>query len=111
MSYCAEAKNKRFGVIEFAIGAKMSDPFKYEIRMEEPDWHRIYRKVDDELVDTGKSMPRSVTCPASLPRRRMVRHIGTLLFESLSPSRISLRWISNRVFLFRLWTLVVPNTK
>jgi len=71
MSYCAEAKNKRFGVIEFAIGAKMSDPFKYEISLiEEPDWHRIYRKVDDELVDTGQEYAEICYVPSELTKKK-----------------------------------------
>ena len=45
LHYCAEGKNKRFGVIEFAIATSVTKPFKQatlEVRAE--DWHPIEKQ-------------------------------------------------------------------
>jgi len=71
MSYCAQAKNERFGVIEFAIGAMMSQPFKHEIgQIEQADWHRLYRKIDSELVDTGQEYAEICYVPCELTKSK-----------------------------------------
>ncbi|HXL73464.1 MAG TPA: transposase [bacterium] len=48
LRYCAEGQNERFGVIEFAIAARVSGSFKQAV-MEVPDskWEKIYR-VDEQ---------------------------------------------------------------
>ncbi len=48
MQYCAEGKNKRFGVIEFAISSFVTRDFKLEVaRLSEEEWHPIYKKGAD----------------------------------------------------------------
>ena len=44
MSYCAEGKNERFGIIDFAISVKISESFKKARReVPESEWHKLYR--------------------------------------------------------------------
>jgi hypothetical protein len=46
LKYCAEAKNKRFGVIEFAVGVDVTPEFKRAVRgVAETDWRPLPRKV------------------------------------------------------------------
>ena len=46
MAFCADPNKERFGVIEFAIGVKVSEAFKTAVReVEESEWHRLYRKL------------------------------------------------------------------
>jgi len=52
--YCAEGKNRRFGVIEFAVGADMTQEFKKAISEPETVWKRLFRMVDGHPVDTGQ---------------------------------------------------------
>ena len=55
LSYCAEGKNKRFGVIEFAIGADVTPEFKRAVaEVEEGEWHPLEREVDGQRVPTGQ---------------------------------------------------------
>lgn len=45
--YCAEGKNKRFGVIEFAISTEVRASFKTEaLRLGEEEWHPLYKEDD-----------------------------------------------------------------
>jgi hypothetical protein len=55
LKYCAEGKNERFGVIEFAVGADVSESFRQAVReVAETDWHRLSRIVDGKMEDTGQ---------------------------------------------------------
>jgi hypothetical protein len=55
LKYCAEGKNERFGVIEFAVGADVSESFRRAVReVAEADWHRLFRVVDGKPEDTGQ---------------------------------------------------------
>jgi hypothetical protein len=55
LKYCAEAKNRRFGVIEFAVGTDITEAFRAAVsEVAESDWHRLFREVDGKLEDTGQ---------------------------------------------------------
>ena len=55
LKYCAEGKNERFGVIEFAIGADMTEAFRQAVReVPASEWQPLKRDVDGKLVDTGQ---------------------------------------------------------
>lgn len=55
LKYCAEAENKRFGVVEFAVGVDVTEAFRLAVRdVAEDDWHRLCRVVDGKMVDTGQ---------------------------------------------------------
>lgn len=58
LSYMAEGKNKRFGVIEFAVGVKVYNGFKKAaLEIPDKDWHPIYHgkenpvKTDQEWTE------------------------------------------------------------
>ena len=49
LKYCAQGRNKRFGVIEFAIGADVTPAFRAAVaELAEKDWHPIGQDPDDE---------------------------------------------------------------
>lgn len=54
LAYCAEGKNRRFGVIEFAVGADMTQEFKKAMADPETAWKPLFRMVNGQLVATGQ---------------------------------------------------------
>ncbi len=55
LRYCAEGKNTRFGVIEFAIGVDVTQEFKKAVaEIPESEWFRLNRKVDGKLEWTNQ---------------------------------------------------------
>ena len=48
LKYCAEGKNERFGVIEFAISARVSSDFKLAVNtVDSEDWQPIFKEGKD----------------------------------------------------------------
>jgi hypothetical protein len=55
LRYCAEAKNRRFGVIELAIGVDVTQEFKKAVtEIPESEWFRLNRKVNGKLEWTNQ---------------------------------------------------------
>ena len=55
LRYCAEGRDERFGVIEFAVGVDVTTEFRRAVsEVAEKEWHVLYRKVGEHLVDTGQ---------------------------------------------------------
>ncbi|MBI1909014.1 MAG: IS1380 family transposase [Deltaproteobacteria bacterium] len=51
LTYCAEGKNERFGVIEFAVGVDVTLEFKRAVaKVEEKNWHPLEKESNGELV-------------------------------------------------------------
>jgi len=71
MRFCADPNKERFGVIEFAIGAKVTESFKRAVWEVEPsEWHRLYRKTEKGLVDTGQEYAEVCFVPEELARKK-----------------------------------------
>jgi hypothetical protein len=62
--YRAEGKNRRFGVIEFAVGADMTQVLKKAIAEPETEWKRLFRMVDGRPVDAGQEYPEVCSVPS-----------------------------------------------
>ena len=55
LKYCAEGKNRRFGVIEFAIGADVTAEFRQAVaQLPEAAWQALDRIVDGERYAAGQ---------------------------------------------------------
>ena len=55
LRYCAEGRDERFGVIEFAVGVGVTPEFRRAVsQVAEQDWHTLYRKVGEHRMDTGQ---------------------------------------------------------
>ena len=55
LRYCAEGKDQRFGVIEFAVGVDVPPGFKAAAaRTGEEEWRELDREVDGRRVETGQ---------------------------------------------------------
>ena len=55
LRYCAEGRDERFGVIEFAVGVDVTVEFRRAVaQVAEQEWQPLYRKVGEERVDTGQ---------------------------------------------------------
>jgi len=71
MKFCADPNKERFGVIEFAIGAKVSESFKRAVsEVEESEWRRLYRKTEKGLVVTGQEYAEVCFVPEELARKK-----------------------------------------
>ena len=55
LRYCAEGRDERFGVIEFAVGVDVTVEFRRAVsEVAEEEWQTLYRKVGEHRVDTGQ---------------------------------------------------------
>ena len=55
LRYCAEGRDERFGVIEFAVGVDVTTEFRRAVcAVAEHEWQTLYRKMGEHLVDTGQ---------------------------------------------------------
>jgi hypothetical protein len=63
--YCAKGQNKRFGVIEFAIGVDVTADFRKAVsEIEEADWQTLKREIDGRQVETGQEWAEVCFVPA-----------------------------------------------
>lgn len=55
LKYCAEGRDEKFGVIEFAIGADVTTEFKKAVsNISESEWNSLERNVEDKKMGTGQ---------------------------------------------------------
>ena len=55
LRYCAEGRDERFGVIEFAVGVDVTQAFIQAVsETAEDEWHVLRRRVGDHHVDTAQ---------------------------------------------------------
>ncbi len=55
LRYCAEGRDERFGVIEFAVGVDVTAEFRRAVsQVADEEWQPLYRKVGERRVDTGQ---------------------------------------------------------
>ncbi len=84
LRYCAKGKNKRFGVIEFAIGVDMTQEFKKAVgEVPESQWFRLNRRVDGKLQETNQEYAEVRFVPDWMGQIRRDRYIGIWRFASL----------------------------
>ena len=71
MRFCANPNKPRFGVIDFAIGAKVSGSFKQAVgEVEESEWRRLYRRTKKGLIDTGQEYAEVCFVPEEMARKK-----------------------------------------
>ena len=55
LRYCAEGRDERFGVIDFAVGVVVTAEFRSAVsQLADEQWHTLYRKMGEHRVDTGQ---------------------------------------------------------
>ena len=55
LRYCAEGRDERFGVIEFAVGVDVTVEFRRAVaQVAEHEWQPLFRKVGEHRVDTDQ---------------------------------------------------------
>lgn len=55
LRYCEMGENERFGRIEFTVSCDVTPQFKAAVsQVPEEDWHPVFHKEGDELVETGR---------------------------------------------------------
>jgi len=71
LRYCAEGKDERFGVIDFAVASDVTAEFKAAVAQLGPgDWHRLHRTVDGKRKETDQEWAEVCFVPNSLSTRK-----------------------------------------
>jgi len=71
LRYCAEGKNERFGVIEFAVAADVTDAFKKAVaELAEEDWQPLCRTIAGETQQTGQQWAEVCFVPNEAARKK-----------------------------------------
>jgi hypothetical protein len=71
LKYCAEDKDERFGVIEFAVWVDVTEEFKAAVaEVAEEDWHTLEREVDEFKIPTGQQWAEVCFVPDWVGRRK-----------------------------------------
>lgn len=71
LKYCAEGNNKRFGTIQFAVGAPVNEAYRAAVaEVADEDWRPLYRKVGDKLVNTGQEYAEVCFVPTWVGRKK-----------------------------------------
>jgi len=68
LRYCAEGRSERFGKIDFAISADVSDPLKGEVtKLSEGDWKPLIRQEPDgQQIQTNQEYAEVVYVPKGM---------------------------------------------
>jgi len=67
LRYCAEGKNQRFGVIEFAVATKVTKSFKLAVaQIEDKEWQAIYKTDGEKRVKTEQEWAEVCFVPSWL---------------------------------------------
>ena len=99
--YCGEGKDARFGVIEFAVSADVTEEFRKAVRaVADADWQPLYRRAS--VTRPTRSSPRFASCrpgtaggvPASW---RSANPCGSWTWATLGSCRFPLRSSPPRV--------------
>jgi DDE family transposase len=81
LRYCEKGENKRFGRIEFAIGADVTKEFKKAVaEVEDSDWRPVTKEIEGKMVETGKEWAEVCFVPAAICRSKkdpVYRYIAT----------------------------------
>jgi len=71
MKYCAEGRDERFGVIDFAIGVDVSPDFRKAVaQVAEADWQPLSRHVNGRLVADGQQWAEVCFVPQDIQRSK-----------------------------------------
>ena len=66
LKYCEKGENKRFGRIEFAIGADVTKEFKKAVA-EAEEWKPVMKEVKGDMRKTARNGPKSALFPMRSP--------------------------------------------
>jgi hypothetical protein len=72
LRYCEKGEDKRFGRIEFAIGADVTPEFKRAVltEVEDRDWKRIYKEFDGIRIETNQEWAEVCYVPNAIGHRK-----------------------------------------
>jgi hypothetical protein len=81
LKYCEKGENKRFGRIEFAIGADVTKEFKKAVaEVEEPEWKPLVKVINGEERKTGQEWAEVCFVPDAIAHSKndpVYRYIAT----------------------------------
>ena len=64
LRYCAEGRDRRFGVIGFAVGVDVTAEFKATVaQVDEDEWRELHREVDGRRAPTGQQYAEAPFVP------------------------------------------------
>jgi len=87
LKYCEKTNHRRFGRIEFAIGADVTKEFKKAVAAtEEPEWKPVVKEIEGKRVTTGKEWAEVCFVPLRSATAKKIRPTGTSQPASLCTS-------------------------
>jgi hypothetical protein len=71
LRYCEQGEDRRFGRIEFAVGADVTPEFKKAVltEVDQKDWRPIYREFDGERIQTSQEWAEVCFIPNAIGHR------------------------------------------
>ena len=98
LRYCAEGRDDRFGVIEFAVGVDVTAESRRAVsEVAEQDWQTLYRRVGEHRVDTGQQwaevnfVPNRIGHSKTSPEYRFIATRERLIEQPLPAMELSNR--------------------
>jgi hypothetical protein len=71
LRYCAEGKSERFGRIDFAVGAEVTEALKTEVaKVPSSQWQRLVRHADGVEIETAQEWAEVVYVPNEAARSK-----------------------------------------
>jgi hypothetical protein len=71
LRYCAEGRDERFGVVDFAVGADVTPALRKAVReVDKEAWQPLLRRVGNQLVDTGQEWAEVCFVPNDSARKK-----------------------------------------
>jgi hypothetical protein len=71
LTYCAEGKHERFGVIEFAVGADVTPEFKKAVaQVADEEWQPLRRRVEGQWQETAQQWAEVCFVPNTVGHKK-----------------------------------------
>ena len=119
LRYCAEGRDERFGVIEFAVGVDVTAEFRRAVsEVAEQDWQTLYRKVGEHRVDTGQQwadvnfVPNWIGHSKNSPEYRFIATRERLIEQPLPGMEgqvLGGQWVGKRLKAVRFALIALPG--
>jgi hypothetical protein len=110
LKYCAEGKDQRFGIIQFAIGADVTLEYKKAVReVAEAEWHTLKRVVAGKKVPTDQEWAEVCFVPNWVGHSKQGPDYRFLAIREPLAEQLELRGLGKEPSLLPFPTLEVPQ--
>jgi len=117
LQYCERGEDRRFGRIEFSVGADVTPEFKKAVLREvcEKDWQPIYREVDGKRIQTNQEwaevcfVPNAIAHSKNAPAYRYIairEAMGSMDLPGMPQQEFSFQTLQMDLQHYKLFGLV-----